>query len=644
MITNAVPFRKGVATDGRGGLTRERVANRGNEETIMATVSDFVIQRLKDWGVTRVFGFPGDGIGAFDGALGAADREGEGLEYVRPTHEEICALMAVAHAKFTGEIGVCVATSSPGAFHLMNGLYDAKMDNQPVVAIVGQQGLDALGTFTQQESNLERTFADVAVYVQTITAPNQAQAVIDTAFRTAGAHLQPAVVIIPHDVQAMDAGEPSPAHWVARSSKAAASTAITPPREQIERAAEIINAGEKVTLLVGAGSTGATDQVLELARRAGAGIITALRGKDVVPGDVPHHTQQVGLLGSLPSLHQVQRCDTIVLLGTNYPYGEFLPESGQARGIQVDLKPEQLGMRYPTEVNLWGDVASTLDALIPLIEHKGDLGWQQQVADEMRDWEREMEAQAMVGYETGANPRRVFHELNRRLPDDVIITADAGTTADWYGHHIRLRRGMRGDLSGRLASMLAAMPYATAAKFAYPERPVVCTIGDGAFQMLGMNELITVKKYLNSWPNKQFIVLVLHNDDLAQVSWEMRTEDGDPRWPGSQDVESVDYAGWAELLGFKAIRVRDDDSIPAAWDEAFAHDGVTLIDAYVSKNVPPLPPQITKEYAKNVGRALLKGDPDGLDVIKDSARALATEGIERVKGALHLGPDRADRQ
>jgi pyruvate dehydrogenase (quinone) len=608
----------------------------------MATVSDIVIQRLKDWGVTRVFGFPGDGIGAFDGALGAADREGEGLEYVRPTHEEICALMAVGHAKFTGEVGVCIATSSPGAFHLMNGLYDAQMDNQPVVAIVGQQGLAALGTFTQQESNLERVFADVAAYVQTIASPQQAQAVIDTAFRTAITRLQPTVVILPHDVQAMPAEKPARAHWVARSSSAAASRAITPPREEIERAAEIINAGERVTLLVGAGATGATDQVLELARRAGAGIVTALRGKDVVPGDVPHHTQQLGLLGSLPSLHQIERCDTIVLPGTNYPYGEFLPESGQARGIQVDLKPEQLGVRYPTEVNLWGDVGRTLDALIPLIDHASDLGWQQQVAEEMRGWEREMEAQAMLGYETGANPRRVFHELNRRLPDGAIVTADAGTTADWYGHHIRLRRGMRGDLSGRLASMLAAMPYAMAAKFAHPERPVVCTIGDGAFQMLGMNELITVKKYLKSWPNKQFIVLVLHNDDLAQVSWEMRTEDGDPMWRGSQDVESVDYAGWAELLGFKGIRLRDDDSVGAAWDEALAHDGVTLIDAYVSKNVPPLPPKITKEYAKNMSKALLTGDPNEFDVIKDSAQALATETVERVKGALHVGRSRGE--
>jgi pyruvate dehydrogenase (quinone) len=603
----------------------------------MTTVSGFLIERMKEWGVTRVFGFPGDGIGELDGALGEADRAGDGLEFVRPTHEEICALMATAHAKFTGEVGVCLATSSPGAFHLINGLYDAQMDNQPVVAIVGQQGLAAFGTFTQQESNLERLFSDVAVYVKTIVSPEQAQAVVDTAFRTAITRRGPAVIVIPHDVQAMKVTPPPAEHWVSRSSAVAPSTAIVPPEPELVKAAEIVNAGERVTFLVGAGAKGATDEVLEAARKAGAGVITALRGKEVVPADVPFHTQQLGLLGSLPSLHQIDDCDTLVLLGTNYPYGEFLPKSGQARGIQIDLKPEQMGLRYPTELNLWGDVKATLTALLPHLEQKTDLSWQEKIAEEMRGWESEMEAQAMASFPDGANPRRMFFELNERLPAGAIVTADAGTTADWYGHHIRLRRGMQGDLSGRLATMLAAMPYAEAAKFAYPDRPVICTIGDGAFQMLGMNELITVKKYLQRWQNKQFIVLVMHNDDLTQVSWEMRTEDANPVWRGSQDVESVDYAGWAELLGFQGIRVRADDEAGAAWDAAFAHQGVTVIDAYVSKNVPPLPPRITKQYARNTAISLLKGDPYETPTIVDSAEALAVEGLERVKGALHLG-------
>ncbi|GAA4007967.1 thiamine pyrophosphate-requiring protein [Deinococcus rubellus] len=605
----------------------------------MSTVSDFVIDRIQQWGVTRVFGFPGDGIGEFDGALGKAERKGEGLKYIRPTHEEICALMATAHAKFTGEVGVCIATSSPGAFHMLNGLYDAKMDNQPVVAIVGQQGLASLGTFEQQENNLERTFADVACYVQTIVSPEQAQAVVDTAFRTARTRLAPAVIILPHDIQGMKMEDAGREHWVSRSSAVAPSIQITPPEDELKKAAAILNAGKKVAMIVGHGANGATDEVLKVAELTGAGIITALRGKQVVPSDVPHHTQQLGLLGSGPSLTMMKDCDTLLMLGTNYPYAEFLPKTGQARAIQVDLKPEQMGLRYPTEVNLWGDVKATLAALIPHLDTKTDLSFQRMLADAMHDWDQEEQAQAEVEYEK-LNPRLVYHELNKRLPPQAIVTCDAGTTADWYGHHIRLRRGMMGDLSGRLATMLAAMPYATAAKFAYSERCVICTIGDGAFQMLGMNELITIKKYMKDWENPQFIILVLHNDDLEQVSWEMRTEDGNPLWDTSQDVESIDYAGYAELLGFKGIRLKKGDDVGAAWDEAFAHRGVTLIDAYVDKNVPPIPAHISRQYMLNTAKALLKGDPEEGSVIVDSAKALFTEGVERAKGILHIGQDK----
>nr|WP_258371132.1 thiamine pyrophosphate-dependent enzyme [Curtobacterium sp. MCBD17_021] len=470
--------------------------------------------------------------------------------------------------------------------------------------------------------------------METIATPDSAGVIVDTAFRTAMLRKQPAVIVLPHDVQAMKWSEPGAEHWVSRSSDVPASTRITPPAEDVRKMAEIINAGKKVTFLVGAGARGATDQVLAAAEKAGAGIITALRGKDVVPSDVPFHTQQVGLLGSRPSLTQIKECDTIVLLGTNYPYGEYLPEVGQARGIQVDIKPEQLGLRYPNELNMWGDVGATLDAVLPLLEQKTDLGWQEQLAGEMREWEAEMGRQAEVSYSDGVNPRRVIHAVNERLPEGVTVTCDAGTTADWYGHHIRLRRGMRGDMSGRLATMLAAMPYAVAAKFAFPDRAAVCTIGDGAFQMLGMNELITVKKYLHRWQDKQLVIVVMHNDDLGQVSWEMRTEDGNPMWRGSQDVETMDYAGYAELLGFQGIAVHSDDEVDAAVERAFAHQGVTLIDAYVSRSVPPLPPHITAEYAMNTAKSLLKGDPVELDVVKDSAKAMAAEVVERAKGAL----------
>lgn len=598
------------------------------------TVSEFVIERVREWGVSRVFGYPGDGIGEFDGALGKTDRGGDGLEYVRPTHEEVCALMATAHAKFTGEVGVCIATSSPGAFHMLNGLYDAQMDNQPVVAIVGQQGLAALGTGVMQESNLERTFSDVAVYVQTIVSPEQAPAVIDTAFRAARVHLGPAVIVLPHDVQSMPMAELPRENWVSRSSAVAPSIAVTPPLEALQAAAALIDAGSKVTLMVGAGARGATEEVLALAELTGAGIVTALRGKDVVPADVPHHTQQLGLLGTLPSKHQMDDCDTLVLIGTNYPYPQFLPATGQARAVQIDLKPEQMGLRYPTEVNLWGDAKATLTALLPLLARKDDRAWQERVAEEMRGWEREMAAQADVRYPDGVNPRHVVHELNARLPQDAIVTTDVGTTADWYGHHIRLRGTMQGDLSGRNASMFSAMPYATAAKFAYSDRTVVCMIGDGAFQMLGMNELITIKKYRQRWADSRFVVIVMHNDDLSQVSWEMRTEDGNPVYSGSQDVESVDYAGWARLLGFEGVEVRTDDDVVPAIEAALARDGVTLIDAYVTKNIAPLPAHISFEFAKNTAKALLKGDPHELGVIVDSAEGMVAEQVERVKGAF----------
>ncbi len=599
------------------------------------TVSDFVIDRLLEWGVDHIFGFPGDGIGGFDGALGRADDADLPLKFIRPTHEEICALMATAYAKWTGKIGVCTATSSPGAFHMLNGLYDAQMDNQPVVAIVGQQALETLGSAYQQENNLERTFSDVAAYVQTIVTPAQAQVVVDRACRIALTHRQPCVIVIPHDVQKMKSEDAPKKLDVSRSSSAPTSIKITPPLEELTRAADILKAGQRVALLVGAGALGATDEVLELARVTGAGITTALRGKDVVPGDIDFNCEQLGLLGSLPSYKMMQDCDTFVMIGSNYPYGGYLPPTGQARGVQIDLRPGQLGVRYPMEVNLWGDAKSTLQALLPLISPTDDLSFQEKVAQGMREWEGVLHDLAYDKADP-INPRRVFYELNQRLPDGVIVTCDAGSTADWYGHHIRLRRGMRGDLSGRLATMLAAMPYAVAAKFAFPDKPVVCTIGDGAFQMLGMNELITIKKYQHLWPNKQLVVMVLHNDDLTQVSWEMRTEDGNPRWEGSQNVESIDYAAYAEMLGFKGIKVTDPEKIGEAWDAAFAHDGLTLLDVHTDKNVPPLPAHISFEFARNTAEALLKGDPNEKGVIVNSVKALVTEKVSEVKEALHL--------
>lgn len=588
-----------------------------------STVSDFVIDRLIEWDLHQFYGFPGDGIGGLDGALERAQSDHKDFTYIRPTHEEIAAFMACAHAKFTGEVGVCMATSGPGAVHLLNGLYDAKMDNQPVVAVVGQQGLVSLGSEAQQQLNLERVFADVAGYVQTVTAPMQAQLVVDRAVRIARAQRCPTVVILPADIQEADMAEPTLEHWVSRTGVGHASTALTPPEPELRRAADVLNAGKKIAMIVGQGARGATDEVIAIADRLGAGVITALLGKDVVPGDLPYHTQQLGLLGSRPSYDMMQDCDTLLMVGSNYPYAEFLPKTGQARGVQIDLSSRHLSLRYPMEVNLAGDAKATLTALLPLLNHQGDRSWQEKVAKGMRDWDEVTEREALVKANP-INPRYVYHLLNQRLPENCIVTADAGSTADWYGHHIKLGRQMSGNLSGMLASMLAAMPYAVAAKFAHPDRPVVCTIGDGAFQMLGMNELLTVKRHWQSWSDPRFIVMVLHNNDLNQVSWEMR-EVGDPRWDTSQLVEDMDYAGYAEVLGLRGITVDQPDQVADAWDAAFSADRPVLLDIHTDPNVPPLPAHISFDEAKGFLTSLVKGDPAEGAIIRNSIRAMGAQ-------------------
>lgn len=598
----------------------------------MATsVSDFIIDRLIAWDLHQWYGYPGDGIGGFDGAMGRAQEDGKDFRYVRPTHEEEAAFMATAHAKFTGEVGVCVSTSGPGALHMMNGLYDAKGDNAPVVAIVGQQARVALGTEFQQEINLERAFSDLAVFVQTVTTPAHAQFVVDKAVRMAKAYRGPAVVILPADVQTMDMEEPPVEHFVSRTGIGYAADNICPDDDALADAAAVLNAGEKVAMLVGQGAIGATDEVLAVADRLGAGVATALLGKQVVPGDVAYHTQQLGLLGSRPSYEMMQDCDTLLMVGTNFPYGEFMPPTGNARAVQIDLSPRHLGARYPTEVNLWGDAKTTLEALLPRLDQH-DLGWQNSIAEQMRDWDDENNRIAMVESEP-VNARRVFTSLNDKLPENAIITCDAGSTADWYGFHIKLGRNQMGNLSGRMASMLAAMPYAVAGKFAHPERPVVSTIGDGAFQMMGMNGLLTVKRHWQEWANPTFIVLVLDNGDLNQVSWEMRIA-GDPRWDTAQLVEPMDYAGYAELLGLKGIRVEHPGDIDTALDEAFAADRPTIVSVKTDPNTPPLPAHITTEQATGLAKSLLGGDPGSARVINQSARAGAARLFERVRNKI----------
>jgi pyruvate dehydrogenase (quinone) len=578
------------------------------------TVGEFVLDRLHEWGARRVFGYPGDGINGV--VLAFADRDD--VEFVQARHEEMCAFMACGHAKFTGELGVCLATSGPGATHLLTGLYDAKLDHQPVLAIVGQQARTALGSDYQQEVNLEGLFADVCAFVATAVDAAQVRHLVDRAARTALARRTPTAIILPTDVQAEEAVEEPPhEHGTAHSSVGWSPPRIVPQDEDLRRAAEIMNEGERVAMLVGQGAAGAVDEVVEVAELLGAGVAKALLGKATVPDDLPFVTGSIGLLGTKPSWELMQGCDTLLIIGSSFPYAEFLPEEGQARGVQIDLDPTLIGVRYPTEVNLVGDARETLRAMIPLLERKAERAWREEIEQAVEEWWEVVEAKALNPADP-VNPQRVFWELSKRLPDEAILCADSGSGTNWYARDLKLRRGMLASLSSTLASMGSAVPYAIAAKFAFPERMVFALAGDGAMQMNGLAELITIAKYWHRWSNPRLAVLVLNNRDLNMVTWEHRAMEGSPKFAASQDLPDVAYAEFAESLGLVGRRVEQEDDVGPAWDEALRADRPFVIDAVVDPNVPPLPPHITFDQARSMTAALLKGDPDLRGVLRQS--------------------------
>jgi len=584
-------------------------------------VSDFLLQRLSAWGIKRIYGYPGDGI---NGILGGLERNQELFEFVQVRHEEMAAFMATAHAKFTDEVGVCLATSGPGAIHLLNGLYDAKMDHQPVVAIVGQSARAAIGGNYQQEVDLASLFKDVAgEYVYMASSPVQIRHLVDRAVRIAKAERCVTCIIIPKDVQEMDAVETPPhKHNTIHSGLGYSIPRIVPTDADLQRAAEILNSGKKVAMLVGAGAKHATAEIIQVAERLGAGVAKALLGKEVVPDDLPFVTGCIGLLGTKPSWDMMMECDTLLMVGSSFPYSEFLPKEGQARGIQIDIDPRMLGLRYPMELNLVGDSRETLQALIPFLEHKTDRSWYEKIEKDNQSWEKIVKARAMEKADP-LNPERVFWELSQRLPDNCILTSDAGTGTNWYGRIIKMRRGMMGSLSGSLATMGSAVPYAIAAKFAYPDRPVIAITGDGAMQMNGMNEMLTVEKYWKRWGDPHLIFLVLNNRDLNQVTWEMRIEAGNPKLESTQNLPDFPYARYADLLGLRGIRVDRPDDVATAWETALASDRPVIFEAYTSGDVPTIPPHITLEQAKNYTTALLKGDPDESNIIKQSIKEVA---------------------
>ncbi len=583
------------------------------------TTSDFLLQRLVDWGFYRIYGYPGDGI---NGIMGAFDRIGDKLQFIQVRHEEMAAFMACAHAKFSGEVGICLATSGPGAIHLLNGLYDAKMDHTPVVAIVGQAATSALGSSYQQEVDLQVLMQDVAEYVYTVSSPVAMRHIVDRAIRTAAAFRTVTCVIVPKDIQEEKAvPKPPHKHNTAHSSIGYSAPIVVPTSADLQRTADLLNSGERVAILVGQGALGASEELAAVADKLGAGVAKALLGKAVLPDDLPYVTGTLGLLGTRPSYDIMNECDTLLMVGTCYPYAEFLPKEGQARGVQIDLDARNVGLRFPTEINLIGDSAQTLRALLPLLQQKTDRSWRDKIAKNLEHWYADEEARSHVKGDE-INPQLVFWELSKRLPEDAIVTGDAGTATNWFARNIRMRRGMKSSLSGSLATMGAAVPYAIAAKFAFPERVVVACTGDGAMQMNGSAEMLTVKKYWKHWADPRLIFLVLNNSDLNQVTWEMRVESGNPKYEASQNLPHFNYAQYADSLGLCGIRVERSDDVGAAWDRALAADRPVIFDAVVDPNISQLPPHISLEEAHNLFSALAKGDPDKGGVIKETMRSI----------------------
>jgi pyruvate dehydrogenase (quinone) len=586
------------------------------------TVADQLLERLRAWDVEQVFGYPGDGINGIVGAFSRADNK---PPFIQARHEEMAAFQAVGYAKLSNKPGICMATSGPGAIHLLNGLYDAKLDHVPVVAIVGQTNRTAMGGSYQQEVDLLSLFKDVASdYVQMVTVPEQIPNVLDRAIRVAMTRRAPTAIIIPNDVQELPYEAPTHEFKMVPSSLGLREPSVVPDGDGLSAAADVLNSGTKVAMLVGQGARGAVAEVTEIADALGAGVAKALLGKDVLSDELPFVTGSIGLLGTRPSYEMMSDCDTLLTIGSNFPYTQFMPDLDQARAVQIDIDGSLIGMRYPYEVNLVGDAQRTLRALIPMIERKEDRTWREGIEKNVARWWDVMDAEALVAAKP-VNPMRIFSEFSKQAPQNAMIAADSGSAANWYARQIRMRGTMRGTLSGTLATMGPAVPYAIGAKFAHPDRPAIAFEGDGAMQMNGLAELLTVGRYYREWSDPRLVVAVLHNNDLNQVTWELRAMGGTPAFIESQSLPDTSYADFAASIGLGAVTVTDPEQLEDAWRQALSADKPFVLDVHCDPDVPPIPPHATLEQMTDMAEALIKGDTSRWGVIKEGIKTKAQE-------------------
>jgi pyruvate dehydrogenase (quinone) len=571
-----------------------------------ATVADHLAERLIEWGVDTIFGFPGDGI---NGILEALRTHQDKLRFIQVRHEEAAAFAACGYAKFTGRLGVCLATSGPGGIHLLNGLYDAKCDGQPVLAITGHTFHDLMGTHYQQDVDLDKLFMDVAAFSQRVMGPAHVVNVVDEAIRTALSRRTVAHIMIPKDIQewTKSEGARSPANIAGHSSDLFAPSHSIPPERLLKQAADLINKGSKVAMLVGRGCLNAREEVLALAEAAAAPIVKALLGKAVVPDRNPYTTGGIGLLGTAPSQDAMQECDTLIIAGSGFPYMEFYPKPGQAKTIQIDLDPARIGLRHSVDVGLVGDCRSVIGALLPFIERKKHRGFLEKAQKRMAAWNDLMEKRG-TRMDMPMKPQVVTYHLNKLLDSDAIVSSDSGTIATWTARYIEIRDRMQFSLSGLLATMGNGLPYSIGAAVAYPGRQVVCVVGDGGLTML-LGEIATLVKY--KLPVK---VIVIKNNVLGEVKWEQLAQEGNPQF--GVELQPIDFAGYARCCGAAGFTITDPKDAESILRQALAHPGPAVIEAVVDPNEPPLPGNISAEQALRFAEALGKGERERWKIIK----------------------------